>query len=91
MFAAGAQSCGCPFHSFAARCHAEDIPIDQQGWAANTTNLNDSDPDLVEFEGKVLLVGNWGDQKTTPTNSLFQAVYDGTLEEFWASLYPGAL
>ena len=41
--------------------------------AANTTNLNDSDPDLVEFEGKVLLVGNWGDQRTTPTNSLYQA------------------
>ena len=60
--------------------------------AANTTNLNDSDPDLVEFEGKVLLVGNWGDQRTTPTNSLYQAVFDGTMEEFWASLYyPGAL
>ena len=46
----------------------------------------------MEFEGQVLLVGNWGDQRTTPTNSLFQAVYDGTMEEFWASLfYPGAL
>ena len=28
----------------------------------------------------------------TPTNSLYQAVFDGTMEEFWASLYyPGAL
>jgi len=66
-----------------------DLKIDfkWQGWAANTTNLNDSDPDLVEFEGQVLFVGNWGDQKTTPTNSLFQAVYNGTMAEFWASLY----
>ena len=52
---------------------------------------NDSDPDLVEFEGQVLLVGNWGDQRTTPTNNLYQAVYNGTMEEFWASLYPAAV
>ena len=68
--------------------HNKRIPAAEQGWAANTSNLNDSDPDLVEFEGKVLFVGNWGDQRTTPTNNLFQAVFDGTMEEFWASLYP---
>ena len=50
-----------------------------------------SDADLVEFEGKVLFVGNWGDQRTTPTNSLYQAVFDGTMAEFWASLYPPAV
>ena len=90
MFADGAHVVADIIDHYVS-CAAEDIPQDQQGWAANTTNLNDSDADLVEFEGKVLLVGNWGDQKTTPTNSLFQAVYDGTLEEFWASLYPEAL
>lgn len=73
------------------RIHNTAIPAEERGWAANTTNLNDSDPDLVEFEGHVLLVGNWGDQRTTPTNSLFQAVFNGSIQEFWASLYdPGA-
>eukprot|EP00935_MAST-01C_sp_MAST-1C-sp1_P000852 g852.t1 len=75
--------------AFDRQIHNTQIPKAQQGWAANTTNLNDSDPDLVEFEGQVLLVLNWGDQRTTPTNSLGQAVFDGSLEEFWASLYPG--
>jgi hypothetical protein len=50
--------------------------------------LNDSDADLVEFEGQVLFVLNWGDQRTTPTNSLAQAIFNGTMAEFWASLYP---
>lgn len=54
----------------------------------NTSNLNDSDPDLVEFEGQVLLVLNWGDQQSTPTNNLGIAVFNGTLAEFWVSLYP---
>lgn len=67
--------------------HNSALPLDEQKWAANTTNLNDSDPDLVEFEGHVLFVGNWGDQRSTPTNSLFQAVFNGTMEEFWRSLY----
>ena len=67
--------------------HNQGIPEDEQGWASNTTNQNDSDADLVEFECQVLLVGTWGDQRTTPTNNLYQAVYNGTLPEFWASLY----
>lgn len=70
------------------KIHNTDIPTTQQGWATNTSNLNDSDPDLVEYDGQVLFVGNWGDQKTTPTNSLYLATYNGTLVEFWASLYP---
>ena len=68
--------------------HNKNIPKDVQGWAGNTSNLNDSDADLVEFGGYVIFVGNWGDQQSTPTNSLFQAVYKGTMAEFWASLYP---
>jgi hypothetical protein len=36
----------------------------------------------------VLFVLNWGDQRTTPTNSLAQAILNGTMAEFWASLYP---
>ena len=68
--------------------NTKGIPPAQQGWAANTTNLNDSDPDLVEVEGKVLFVGNWGDQRTTPTNNLYQAVFDGTMAELWQTLYP---
>ena len=74
--------------AFDRQIHNTAIPESERGWAANTTNLNDSDPDLVEFQGMVLFVGNWGDQRTTPTNSLFQAVFNGTLAQFWGSLYP---
>ena len=73
--------------AFDRHVHNQDLPEDEQGWASNTTNQNDSDADLVEFEGQVLLVGNWGDQRTTPTNNLYQAVCNGTQPEFWASLY----
>eukprot|EP00658_Telonema_sp_P-2_P054493 TRINITY_DN43352_c0_g1_i2.p1 TRINITY_DN43352_c0_g1~~TRINITY_DN43352_c0_g1_i2.p1 ORF type:complete len:183 (-),score=28.08 TRINITY_DN43352_c0_g1_i2:135-683(-) len=64
------------------------IPEAQREIARTTQNLNDSDPDLVEFGGQVLLVLNWGDQKSTPTNSLAQAMFNGTMSEFWQSLYP---
>ena len=74
--------------AFDRQIHNKNIRADEQGWAGNTSNLNDSDADLVEFEGHVIFVGNWGDQRTTPTNNLFQAVYKGTMAEFWASLYP---
>jgi hypothetical protein len=74
--------------AFDRQLHNKNIPPEQHKWAETTENLNDSDADLVEFEGKVLFVGNWGDQRTTPTNSLYQAVFDGTMAEFWASLYP---
>jgi hypothetical protein len=73
--------------AFDRQIHNHQIDLAQQGWAANTTNLNDSDADLVEYEGHVLMVLNWGDQRSTPTNSLAQAVFHGTLEEFWTSLY----
>jgi len=48
-------------------------------------------PDLTlpsDSAGHVLMVLNWGDQRTTPTNSLAQAVFKGTMAEWWAALYP---
>lgn len=39
--------------AFDRQIHNADLPESQRGWAANTSNLNDSDPDLVEFEGQV--------------------------------------
>ena len=74
--------------AFDRQIHNKNLPEAQRGWAANTSNLNDSDPDLVEFDGQVLFVGNWGDQRTTPTNSLYLASYNGTMAQFWSSLYP---
>ena len=60
-----------PRDAFNTEIHNTDIPVDEQGWAANTTNLNDSDPDLVEFEGKVLFVGTL----TAPMAALLVALY----------------
>jgi len=68
--------------------HNEGLPAAVRGWAANTTNLNNSDPDLVEIDGKVLLVLNWGNQQSTPTDNLAQVIFNGTLVEFWQTLYP---
>lgn len=56
--------------AFDRQIHNTAIPEDQQGWAANTTNLNDSDPDLVEFEGQVLFVGNCAHKHLSHSSSV---------------------
>jgi len=48
-------------------------------------DCNTSDPDLVEFEGRVLLYYSYGDQRTW--TQLTRAEYPGTLREFFAACY----
>ncbi len=49
-------------------------------------NRNNSDFDLCEFEGKVVIYYSWGNQQGV--EHLAEAVYDGTLEELLHGFFP---
>ncbi|UCH36009.1 MAG: alpha-L-fucosidase [Armatimonadota bacterium] len=49
-------------------------------------DINTSDPDLAEFDGKVLLYYSYGDQRTW--SQLTWAAFTGTLRDFFAACYP---
>jgi hypothetical protein len=53
---------------------------------AGAVNLNNSDVDLCEFEGKVVLYYSWGNQHGI--EHLAEAVYDGTLASFLRGFFP---
>jgi len=49
-------------------------------------DCNTSDPDVTEFEGRVLLYYSYGDQRTW--SRLTRAEFPGTLRDFFAACYP---
>lgn len=49
-------------------------------------DVNTSDPDLAEFEGRVLLYYSYGDQRTW--TQLTRAEFPGALRDFFAACYP---
>ena len=53
---------------------------------AEANNLNNSDIDFCEFNGKLIINYSWGDQ--LGIEFLAEAVYDGTLEEFLEGWFP---
>ena len=53
---------------------------------AEAVNLNNSDFDLCEFEGKVIVYYSWGNQRGI--EHLAEAVYEGTLESFLRGFFP---
>jgi len=53
---------------------------------AEAVNINNSDVDLCEFNGKVILYYSWGNQKGI--EYLAQAEYEGTLERFLRGFFP---
>lgn len=62
------------------------LPPDQQKRVAEAVNLNNSDVDLCEFEGKVILYYSWGNQQGI--EHLAEAQYEGTLEGFLKGFFP---
>ncbi len=71
----------------------EDKKIVNPGFAAKQeqkiageNNLNNSDIDFCEFNGKLIINYCWGDQ--LEIDFLAEAVYDGTLEEFLEGWFP---
>ena len=50
-------------------------------------NINNSDIDLCEFQGKTVIYYSWGNQQGI--EHLAEAVYDGPLADFLRSFFPG--
>jgi len=53
---------------------------------AEAVNLNNSDVDFCEFDGKVVIYYSWGNQHGV--EHLAEAVYEGTLESFLRGFFP---
>ena len=53
---------------------------------AKAVNLNNSDVDFCEFQGKVVIYYSWGNQHGV--EHLAEAVYEGTLESFLRGFFP---
>lgn len=53
---------------------------------ASAVNINNSDLDLCEFQGRVIINYSWGSQQGV--EHLAEAVYEGSLREFLLGWYP---
>jgi hypothetical protein len=52
---------------------------------ATAANLNNSDIDFCEYEGRVIINYSWGNQRGV--EHLAEAVFEGTLQEFLLGWY----
>jgi len=59
---------------------------DERARIATAVNLNNSDIDFCEHEGRVVINYSWGNQQGV--EHLAEAVFDGTLQEFLLGWYP---
>jgi hypothetical protein len=64
-----------------------NLTADQQARIAGATNLNNSDIDFCEHDGRLIINYSWGNQQGT--EFLAEAEYDGTLAEFLEGWFPG--
>jgi len=62
------------------------LSTSQRARIAGAVNINNSDVDLCEFNGKTILYYSWGNQKGI--EFLAYALYDGTLESFLRGYFP---
>jgi len=65
-----------------------DLTAEQRARIAGALNRNNSDVDLCEFRGEVVIMYSWGDQ--VGTEFLARARYAGTLEQFLRAYFPGS-
>ncbi|MGB9717318.1 MAG: hypothetical protein ACP5PQ_01915 [Thermoproteota archaeon] len=63
----------------------ENLTVWQRNRILNAVNINNSDVDFCEFNGKTVIYYSWGDQKGT--EFLAEAVYNGKLESFLKSFF----
>lgn len=59
---------------------------DERDRICKAVNINNSDVDLCEFRGETVIYYSWGNQQGT--EFLAEALYDGTLEEFFREFFP---
>ena len=62
------------------------LTADQRQAIAQAKNINNSDVDLCEFQGKTVIFYSWGNQQGT--EFLAEAVCEGTLASFLRSYFP---
>ena len=62
------------------------LTAEQRKHITESKDINNSDIDLCEFEGKTVIYYSWGDQQGT--EFLAEARYDGTLSQFLRSFFP---
>jgi alpha-L-fucosidase len=63
-----------------------NLTAEQREHIARAANLNNSDVDLCEYKGKVIIYYSWGNQQGV--EFLAHAVYSGTLESFLLGFFP---
>lgn len=63
-----------------------NLTTEQREFIAKAINRNNSDVDLCEFNGKVIIYYSWGNQQGT--EFLAHAVYNGSLESFLTGFFP---
>ena len=63
-----------------------NLTPEQREHIANAKNVNNSDVDLCEFEGRTVITYSWGDQHGT--EFLAEAVFEGTEAEFLTGFFP---
>ena len=63
-----------------------NLTEEQRAAIANAVNLNNSDVDFCEYQGKVIINYSWGNQQGT--EFMAEAVYDGTLKSFLQGYFP---
>ncbi|MCX8183437.1 MAG: hypothetical protein N3F08_03350 [Crenarchaeota archaeon] len=63
----------------------ERLTAEQRNRIANAVNINNSDLDFCEFNGRTVIYYSWGDQKGT--EFLAEAFYEGTMNHFLKSFF----
>ncbi len=63
-----------------------DVTEEERERIATAVNLNNSDVDLCEFEGKTVIYYSWGNQQGV--EHLAEAVYEGPMDEFLKGWFP---
>ncbi|MFQ6043325.1 MAG: hypothetical protein ACE5PV_20930, partial [Candidatus Poribacteria bacterium] len=63
-----------------------NLTTEQREHIAKAINRNNSDVDLCEFNGRVIIYYSWGDQQGT--EFLAHAIYHGTLKSFCHGFFP---
>ena len=61
---------------------------DQRTRIANAVNLNNSDIDFCEWQGRLVINYSWGNQQGV--EHLAEALYDGTEDQFLRGWFPGS-
>ena len=62
------------------------LTAEQRKAIAQAKDINNSDVDLCEFQGKTVIYYSWGNQQGN--EFLAEAVYEGTLASFLRSYFP---